>query len=212
MITREQTRDNYDRLSKWYDLFAGSEKRFTDLGLWMLNVQVGEKILEIGCGTGHALLGLARNTGTPGFVVGMDLSRGMLNVAGKQMSAKFPKKPITLVEGDAVHIPFEEGSFDIIFLSFILELFSESEMNGLLEECARVLKIHGRMGVVSLAKQEKTAVHIYEWFHKQFPVLVECRPIFVQSIVKKAGFTLQQSAFKTMWGLPVEILVAENSL
>jgi hypothetical protein len=31
--SRDQTRQNYDRLSRWYDLFAGSEKKFTEAGL-----------------------------------------------------------------------------------------------------------------------------------------------------------------------------------
>ena len=210
MITRDQTRGNYNRLSKWYDLFAGSEKHFTDLGLQMLDIRAGEKILEIGCGTGHALVELAKSAGTSGFVIGIDLSRGMLDVTKKRMGTKNPDNHVALVEGDAAHIPFNPDSFDDILLSFTLELFSESDMNSLLKECARVLKPHGRIGIVSLAKQDKAAVQIYEWFHKHFPVLVDCRPIPVQTIVKEAGFLLQQSTIKTMWGLPVEILVAEK--
>lgn len=210
MITRNQTRSNYNRLSKWYDYFAGSEKQFTDLGLQMLNIQAGEKILEIGCGTGHALLDIAKNASTSGIVIGIDLSRGMLEVTRNRVVVQRPAEQIFLVEGDAIHLPFNGDVFDVILLSFTLELFNDPEMEILLKECHRILKPHGRIGIVSLAKQTNAAVQIYEWFHKHYPVLVDCRPIFVQSIVKAAGFHLQQSIIKTMWGLPVEILVAEK--
>jgi len=66
LMTREQTHKNYDRLSRWYDRFAGSEKAFTDLGLQMLAVKEGERVLEIGFGTGHALAALEAAAGSAG--------------------------------------------------------------------------------------------------------------------------------------------------
>ncbi len=83
MTTRDQTQKNYDRLSRWYDRFAGSEKMFTDLGLQMLAVKEGERVLEIGFGTGHALAALAQQTGDSGLAAGVELSPGMIAAARK---------------------------------------------------------------------------------------------------------------------------------
>jgi protein-L-isoaspartate O-methyltransferase len=49
---------------------CGSEKRFTESGLQKLKVKEGETVLEIGFGTGHALVALARLVGQSGKVYG----------------------------------------------------------------------------------------------------------------------------------------------
>ena len=69
---------SYDRLSRWYDLIAGSsERKFRQVGLEMLAAQAGEHVLEIGYGTGHCILALAQDVGESGLVYGVDISAGM---------------------------------------------------------------------------------------------------------------------------------------
>ncbi|MGC9467592.1 MAG: methyltransferase domain-containing protein [Anaerolineae bacterium] len=67
--------DAYDKLSRWYDALAGAaESSLRELGLQQLDAQYGERVLEIGFGTGHALLTLARAVGKHGHVFGIDIS------------------------------------------------------------------------------------------------------------------------------------------
>ena len=201
---RRKARESYNAMSRWYDLFTSSEKRFTDIGMQMLDVQPGESILEIGCGTGHAL---SKFTKSGGIVTAIDLSDGMLEVAHRQTK----NQTVGFCQADGLSLPFPSRQFDAVFTSFTLELFDTPDMPRVLNECRRVLKVDGRIGVVSLAKQETTAVRIYEWFHRQMPKFVDCRPIFLQSILMEFGFTIQQSTIKTMWGLPVEIVLATKT-
>ena len=207
MISRNQTRQNYDRMSRWYDLFAGSEKKFTETGLQILGVKAGEHVLEIGFGTGNSLVTLIQQTGESGLVAGVELSPGMIEVARKRIQAKGPERSAQIIRGDGTLLPFARDSFDALFLSFTLELFSETEIPVVLEECHRVLKREGRLGVVSLAKQDVLACHLYEWGHEHWPVMLDCRPIELRESLEAGGFRIQAAKLQTMWGLPVEIVL-----
>lgn len=205
---------NYDRLSRWYDLLAGgSEKKFTELGLRHLNVQPGETVLELGPGTGHALVVLAAAVGDTGQVYGLDLSAGMLAMARQRVRQAGLSKRIGLQQGDATALPGASNRFDAIFMSFTLELFDTSDLLVVLTECRRLLRPGGRLGVVTLAKQEKTGlmmVRLYEWAHHQWPHYIDCRPIWVQPALVKANFQILNVTAKSMWGLSVEIVLAKK--
>lgn len=209
MNTREQTRQNYDRMSRWYDLFAGSEKKFTEAGLQFLGVKPGECVLEIGFGTGTSLVTLARQAGNSGLVAGVELSPGMIEVARKRVQAKSQERSVQIIQGDGTLLPFAPNSFDALFLSFTLELFSEAEIPVVLSECRRVLKREGRLGVVSLAKQDVLACRLYEWGHERWPVMLDCRPIELQESLEAGEFRIQAAKVETMWGLPVEIVLGK---
>lgn len=204
----------YDWLSRWYDgLSASSEQPLTDLGLERLNARTGETILEIGCGTGRALLALASAAGDSGRVVGMDISRGMLNIARDRIARANVSQNVTLAQGDACALPFPSVFFDAMFISFTLELFDTPEIPMVLSECRRTLKMGGRMSVVAMVRGEHENIpqRIYEWFHQRMPAYVDCRPIYVQWTLEQAGFQIQSVARKMMWGLPVEICLAQKT-
>ena len=199
----------YDRMSGWYDwLTAGGERRLTNLGLQKLDVKKGEKVLEIGFGTGHALVELAKAVGSLGRICGIDISRGMLNVAGDRLKTIGLANRVEMTRGDAIQLSYEKDFFDAILMSFVLELFDTPEIPGLLAKCRRVLRRGGRLCVVSLARRDRLAVRLYEWFHRRFPVYVDCRSIYAKQSIQAAGFEVLESTEKKMWGLPVEIVLA----
>ena len=208
--SHNSTRYNYDRLSRWYDWFASSEKHFTEIGLRMLKIQPGEKVLEIGFGAGQGLVALAHSAGETGKVYGIDLSEGMFQIAQAKIARAGLSRRVELRLGDAARLPFVDDFFDAIFISFTLELFDTPEIPLVLGECKRVLREDGRLGVVALEKKDCRAVKIYEWFHARMPALVDCRPIHARKTIEAAGFELAEASEEAMWGLPVEIVIARK--
>ena len=208
-MNRTQIRQNYDRMSRWYDLFAASEKKFTETGLQLLGVKTGERVLEIGFGTGHSLVDLDEQVGESGLVAGVELSPGMIDVARKRIQAKSPERCVGMIQGNGTLLPFVSGAFDAVFLSFTLELFSDEEILVLLDACHRVLKPDGRLGVVSMEKQDVLACRLYEWGHERWPVLLDCRPIELRKSLETGGFRVQAAKMQTMRGLPVKIALGK---
>ncbi len=211
---RARTRANYDRLSRWYDLFAGSsERKYCELGLGLLDVHPGERVLEIGPGTGHALLALAQAVGATGAAWGVDLSQGMCRVARERLAHAEPSPLATLLCGDAVSLPFPADAFDAIFMSFTLELFDDTDMARVLDECHRVLRAGGRLGVVALAETGRPSLmtRLYAWTHRHLPDVVDCRPIRVTDALIRSDFYVNSVTRGSLWGLPVEIAIAGKS-
>jgi demethylmenaquinone methyltransferase/2-methoxy-6-polyprenyl-1,4-benzoquinol methylase len=207
--TKEKARENYNRLSRWYDLIAGkSEEKYRDLGYQILAPKEGEYILEIGIGTGQCLVPFYNAVGSKGLISGIDLSDGMALISRQRLIDAGIQERVGLCLADGVQLPFCSSKFDGVFLSFTLELFDTPEITDVLFQSKKILKTNGRIVVVSLFKTEKPQLpeRIYEWVHDRMPVMVDCRPIPVEMFLIEAGFTIEETIFESMWGLPVAII------
>ncbi|GAH27402.1 unnamed protein product [marine sediment metagenome] len=208
--TKEQAKRTYDKISRIYDLITGPfERKFRDMGLNQLDVKEGETVLEIGFGTGHCLEEIAKRVGENGKAYGIDISSRMLDITRKRMEKKRLADTVELYCGDAMSMPYEDNMFDVVFMSFTLELFDTPEIPAVLKEIKRVLKPKGRLGVASMSKEdgESWLLKAYEWIHKNFPVIADCRPIYVEKSIRDAGYSIKSREKIKLFGLPGEIVV-----
>lgn len=212
MTQAESARRFYDRVSRVYDSLAdSSEREARTLGLKLLAPSSGERVLEIGCGTGMGLVEAAEMMDGGGRVFGADVSTGMLEVARSRVQASSVADRVGgLSLADAKQLPWARSSFDAVFLSFTLELFPREEIPIVLAEIARVLVPRGRLGVVAL-NDDGTAtamVDFYRFLHRHFPHIIDCRPIEVTVLLEASGFEVVAEEAVSIWGLPVAALAA----
>ena len=211
--TTNPTQAFYDRISKAYDLLSDSnEHKAREQGEQALGVQPGDAVFEIGYGTGHACVDLAKMVGPSGKVAGIDISPGMREVATKRLTQEGVADRVTLEVGDARKLPYGDAAFDKAFTSFTLELFPLEIIPDVLKEVLRVLKPEGKLGVVSMFKKEHRSwlTHVYEWMHRHFPHIVDCQPIDSPQFLADAGFEIVHNDEVAIWSLPVAIVVGQK--
>lgn len=208
----EAARASYNRMSKIYAMLSNdSEKEFVKIALEdVLRPQEGDVVLEPGFGTGQVLVALATMVGKSGKAYGIDISDGMVAQTAKRLSKNGLTDRVDLVRGSATDLPYQDNFFDAVFMSFTLELFPEDQIPTVLAECTRVLKPGGKLCVACMSKKGKQGAmeKMYEWSHRRFPTFVDCRPIHADELLTENGFEIEQDRLLSMWGLPVQIILA----
>ena len=126
--------------------YAGFQKRAMEV----LAPQSGEKILDLCSGTGRVASWIAQAVGEEGEVVGMDISKSMVEVAKRRYGGI---KRVIFLHKDVTK-PWEyQNYFDGIFTSFALHELPEKKRLGALEHSFQTLKERGRMVIVDFNPQ-----------------------------------------------------------
>ncbi len=125
------------------------------------------KILDTCCGTGdmtNALLALRPASAEP--ITGLDFSAGMLDRA----RAKYAVANARWMEGDAMHLPFADASFDLVTAAFGFRNLSNYAEG--LREIARVLRPGGEIGILECNQPSGLNGAFYNlYFHRILPVI-----------------------------------------
>lgn len=142
----------YDRIAEGYAQWWSPVHRPATLALLdeiEAPVAAGAtRILDVGCGTG-ALVSAVVTRWPHVSVTGVDLSPGMLAVAERELDAVpvRARERITLVQGRADRLPFDDGAFDIVVSAFVLQLVPSRYRT--LREARRVLASRGTLAYVT---------------------------------------------------------------
>lgn len=196
----------YDRIAPIYDLFGCMmESRARQRALELAAISNGEKVLEVAMGTGLNFVELLKkNPG--GWVEGVDISVRMLEKAKKRIS-KTRQNNYRLHRGDCRHLPFEEGTFDILMNQYLFDILPVDDFIPTLIEFKRVLKEGGRIVLVNMTKGEKRVHQLYEALYLlKLPFLAGCRGVFLQPFLEKTGFKDFEREFISMFGFPSEVI------
>ncbi len=113
--------------ARFYDTLSGERLVYRPgrrAAIDLLDVQPGQRVLVVGCGTGLDLPYLAAAVGTDGEVVGVDRSAAMLRRAeSKVASAGWPQ--VRLLNADAADLSGVEGGFDAVLFTYSLAVIDD---------------------------------------------------------------------------------------
>jgi len=158
---------HYDILNKLMTL--GLDKRWRDSAAQACLISSPERILDICCGTGDLAhtLSLIKNHKTRIFA--LDYSRLMLDIAHSKTDI-LENKPAFMI-GDASRLPFPDGSFDCVGISFAFRnlTYKNPKISNHLAEIFRIIKPGGRFVIVESSQPESSLIrklfHIYLRFY-----------------------------------------------
>lgn len=125
------------------------------------------RILDLCCGTGDLAISLARLAKNNVELTGIDYSQPMLEIAAKKSKSLVGKGKILFIHGDAASLPFPEGYFDCVGISFAFRnlTYHNPLAQGYLAEVLRVLSADGRYVIVETSQPKsklvRTLYHLY---------------------------------------------------
>jgi SAM-dependent methyltransferase len=95
-------------------LMAWETSKENDTAIALLEIQPGDRVLEVGFGHGRSIASAAART-RGGLVAGLDLSPTMVAMANRRNRALAERGLADLRHGDSLHLPFEDAAFDKAF-------------------------------------------------------------------------------------------------
>jgi ubiquinone/menaquinone biosynthesis C-methylase UbiE len=128
---------------RWADRQAAQDvllKPVADLVVDRGGFKPGERVIDVGCGSGATTIAFARKIAPAGRVLGVDVSEPMLARA-RQAAPK--ELPIDFVRADATVYPFEAGSFDVLASRFGVMFFADPALS--FANMRKALKPSGRL-------------------------------------------------------------------
>lgn len=144
----------FESIAPKYDLMNDllsfrRHKAWRSFTMRKMNVKPGATAVDLCCGTCDWTIALARASGT-GKMIGLDFSRNMLDVGQQKVDRESLDNQISLVQGNAMELPFEDNRFDYATIGFGLR--NVPDLVQVLKEMQRVVKPGGQVVCLELSK------------------------------------------------------------
>lgn len=135
---------NYDRMFRL--LTFGREEDFRRRIAEACELKEGDRVLDVGCGTGSTSIAAAKRVGVSGHVEGIDPSKEMIDRAREKGGAC--GMTIGFQQAAIEALPFPDGHFDVVISSLVFHHLTADVQRVGLEEIHRVLAPGGRLAII----------------------------------------------------------------
>jgi ubiquinone/menaquinone biosynthesis C-methylase UbiE len=184
--------DIYDRTAAFYDSVVAELQASAKLAaIEALDRRRGERFLEVGSGTGWVFARIVAASGSEA-ALGLDVALGMIEVARRRLQEEADIGTAPLMLGDTTALPFAEGAFDCLLITYTLEVLPTNAILPALRECLRVLRPGGRAVVLDLTPGEGDDAAMTSDWQRRFATDPEAfggaRPLQASSLMRAAGF------------------------
>lgn len=116
-----------------------------------LGICAGQSILDAGCGNGYMAKKFSNLVGGNGKVYALDSDEGLIAHLKKEVE----NTTIEALIGDITKpTHLKDASIDLVYLSTVFHIFSDSQIDGFTREVRRILKPNARLAVVNIKKEE----------------------------------------------------------
>ena len=154
---KEQVAKMFDTISGEYDglnrvISFGIDVKWRKKVVKIVNQTNPKSILDIATGTGDLAIALAKTNADK--IIGLDISRGMLDIGKEKILKEKLENTIEMVLADSENMPFEDNTFDAITVAFGVRNFEALEKG--LKEILRVLKPNGVFVILETSVPTKT--------------------------------------------------------
>ena len=127
----------------------GRERSFRDRILRFAELVPGQRVLDVGCGTGSLAIAAKRKVGPEGVACGVDASPEML--ARARSKSHKAGLEVDFLQAPAQALPFPDAKFDVVLNTLMLHHLPRASREQCLAEMKRVLRPGGRLLVVEFA-------------------------------------------------------------
>jgi demethylmenaquinone methyltransferase/2-methoxy-6-polyprenyl-1,4-benzoquinol methylase len=203
-FTEEKVKHYYGWRASNYDAGSGFEIEHHAEALRLAEIQEGQHILDVACGTGRGTVGLAQAVGSTGRVDAIDLSDAMLAQARSKIEKLGLGDRVQFKQGNARELPYPDSSFDLLYNGYMFDLIPLDGFAPILKEMSRVLKPGGKLILLNMSKPDDRKT----WFESVYEKLKfePCRPVLMSPFLESAGFTNIQRLYRPTRGSIVALL------
>lgn len=150
-----------------------------------LQLKPGQRLLDVGCGTGTDLEKLFVRFGEDVELYGVEPSKDMLKQISKTVSES---RTVHLSNAKAGKLPYKDNFFDYVTCSLVLHHLSDSDQQKALEEMRRVIKPNGTVLIKEWGRPQNVFGRFIAWFWRNHAYVHKNTSSDLQAQLAEAGF------------------------